>query len=621
LNITSLDTLLIWDRNDNPPNDRFALLWNGYQETECHFSLLKKINEDPEKFREDYLKLIYDYGELIVDGKRIIEHLELQPEYSLYWMSLLSEKSLIKSKTVQNCVRLISIKYYLNLFNPKSVSFFSSNSSVSKAIEQLCINENITYKYFPHKNKKQYTTSDFYKKTPYFIQGPIFLFNHIIKRWPLRNINIPKWFSGKSSIFIFSYFFNLNQKACSSGYFYSRQWESFPGVLENSGKKINWIHHYLSTANEPDISIAKLWLNKINKKQNLKSAHIFLDSFLSIKLIIKTIRDWIRTYYKMIQIQKPLLKAIYNHPNAWLWSILEDDWYSSVYGKVLMSNILWFHLIDKAISNLPKQHLGLFLCENMNWEYAFIYLWRKHGHGRLIAVPHSTINYWDLRFFDQPQIWKARDPLRKPLPDLIAVNGNLSWNSYKNANQPMDRMVKVEALRYLHLEKYKSNAIIREFKKPIQLLVLGDIVYNTTNSMLKILDSAYEHLNDAYQLIFKPHPANPIKLDNYSSLKISVTNDKLDLLLQKFDGVICSIYTSASIEALSTGLPVITFLDNHDLNYSPLCGVNDACFVSSGEEFVQALKNQYQNTIPINEGNYYWTNPDLPRWKKLLEFD
>ena len=139
--------------------------------------------------------------------------------------------------------------------------------------------------------------------------------------------------------------------------------------------------------------------------------------------------------------------------------------------------------------------------------------------------------------------------------------------------------------------------------------------------MLKILDSAYEHLNDAYQLIFKPHPANPIKLDNYSSLKISVTNDKLDLLLQKFDGVICSIYTSASIEALSTGLPVITFLDNHDLNYSPLCGVNDACFVSSGEEFVQALKNQYQNTIPINEGNYYWTNPDLPRWKKLLEFD
>ena len=147
MNITSLDTLLIWDRNDNPPNDRFALLWNGYQETECHFSLLKKINEDPEKFREDYLKLIYDYGELIVDGKRIIEHLELQPEYSLYWMSLLSEKSLIKSKTVQNCVRLISIKYYLNLFNPKSVSFFSSNSSVSKAIEQLCINENITYKY------------------------------------------------------------------------------------------------------------------------------------------------------------------------------------------------------------------------------------------------------------------------------------------------------------------------------------------------------------------------------------------------------------------------------------------------------------------------------------------
>jgi surface carbohydrate biosynthesis protein (TIGR04326 family) len=257
----------------------------------------------------------------------------------------------------------------------------------------------------------------------------------------------------------------------------------------------------------------------------------------------------------------------------------------------------------------------------MDWERAFIHFWKKHNHGQLIAVPHSTIRYWDLRYFDDRCVWDSKDVLAQPIPDQIAVNGNLSWNSYKNANQPMDRMVKVEALRYLHFEKYKSNEIIREFKKPIQLLVLGDIVYNTTNSLLKILDFVYEDLNDVYQLIFKPHPANPIKLDNYSRLKISITNDDLDLLLHKFDGVICSIYTSASIEAVSTGLPVITFLDNHDLNYSPLCGVKDACFVSSVEEFEQALKNQYQNTIPINDGHYFWTNADLPRWKKLLEVD
>ena len=124
---------------------------------------------------------------------------------------------------------------------------------------------------------------------------------------------------------------------------------------------------------------------------------------------------------------------------------------------------------------------------------SLIHFWKKYGHGQLIAVPHSTIRYWDLRYFDDKNVWKLNDSFSQPIPDQIAVNGPLSWNSYKKANQPMDRMVKVEALRYLHLDKYKKfklmnneHFVIKDRK--INLLILGDIVQETTDAMLKQLE-------------------------------------------------------------------------------------------------------------------------------------
>ena len=54
-----------------------------------------------------------------------------------------------------------------------------------------------------------------------------------------------------------------------------------------------------------------------------------------------------------------------------------------------------------TMASLPRQRLGLYLCENQGWERIFIRAWRKHGHGKLIGVAHSTIGYWDMRYFDQ----------------------------------------------------------------------------------------------------------------------------------------------------------------------------------------------------------------------------
>lgn len=615
--------MIIWDQKGFPPEDKKALLWNGYKDTNYHCSLLKYIDTNSERLRAEYLSFIYDLGQLNVSGKRVVEYLEIEQGFSLWWMGLLAEKNPVKSNTVQTSLRLMAIRDLIKKMKPNKIELYSSNYNVAESLIKLCELNKISFSFNRQKpNKFNWSTKNIFKIFPHIFQGLIFLVNHVLKRWSLRRIQWPAWFSGETSIFIFSYFFNLDKKKSALGEFYSRQWETFPEYLNNHKKKIIWIHHYLSTPNEPSTSLARRWLSSFNKKK-VDNVHCFLDSFLSVNVIIKSFNQWFNFIVNINPIEKKMERLLFNHQNDWLWPIIQDDWKSSVYGSVVMQNILWVNLIDKAMAEIPKQNLGLYLCENMDWERAFIHFWKKHKHGHLIAVPHSTIRFWDLRYFDDKRVWGSKDILSQPIPDQIAVNGPLSWDTLKKANQPMDKMVKVEALRYLHLDKKnklkpKMNEANTIGKNKIKLLLLGDIVYETTDAMLKLLEFSHEILRK-YELTLKSHPAAPIKIEDYPNLNLNISNVDLDMLLPKYQGVICSIYTSASIEAVALGLPVITILDNNELNYSAFYDDTGVNFVSTKQEIEAALIMQYQgkNTKDNNE-KYFWTNPNYPLWSEVL---
>ena len=276
------------------------------------------------------------------------------------------------------------------------------------------------------------------------------------------------------------------------------------------------------------------------------------------------------------------------------------------------------------MSSLPNQNIGLYLCENQGWERALIYFWKKYGHGNLIAVQHSTVRYWDLRYFDDPRGSISKNILAQPLPDKIAINGAAAWKMYENANQLMNKMIKVEALRYLHLGKFNPS-VNHSNKKDIygmkKILILGDINKNTTNSMLELLNSISLFLSDGWDLIMKPHPANQIKLGDYPNINITITDKPLEQLLPNFEISIASIFTSASLEVFLAGLNVITVLDDNDFNFSSLRGIQGVPFVSTAGELEMALIECLANPFVKNTDDFFWTDSELPRWKDLLGFD
>ena len=83
---------------------------------------------------------------------------------------------------------------------------------------------------------------------------------------------------------------------------------------------------------------------------------ILLDSFLSIKVVLKYLKSWLFLSLKsrfIINLKDNSMSV--NHLN--LWEILKEDWYRSTSGSIAASNCLWVILFDVALAQVPRQNL------------------------------------------------------------------------------------------------------------------------------------------------------------------------------------------------------------------------------------------------------------------------
>jgi surface carbohydrate biosynthesis protein (TIGR04326 family) len=282
----------------------------------------------------------------------------------------------------------------------------------------------------------------------------------------------------------------------------------------------------------------------------------------------------------------------------------------------MMQNLVWIELLDKIFEEIPQQNLGFYLQENQGWEIAFIHAWKIHNHGKLIGVAHSTVRYWDIRYFDYTS--KKQCKIVKPQPDYTAINGLHALGCYKEANQKTDHLIKVEALRYLYLNKEifrdKQDNNIHRKKK---ILVLGDIQRDLTISMVSALGLA-DISSQEFEFIFKSHPANIIEDIYLEGFKPKKTDQHLERLFEIVDIVITSQATSSGLEAYIYNIPVITFLNHSELNLSALRGMENAIFANSPDSLSHAIKGSQWSKNNSDTDKIFWLDKNLEGWKKLL---
>lgn len=612
--------ILIWDLDKNPCNsDKSIILWSGLSENEIFFSITKFVEDNSLLLRTKYLKWVFELGEININDKSLIENLKIRENLSFWWLTQISEKcNFAKSPQIDNVIKLFAFIKWSKGKKFESLEIVSKNEPLIKCLKCFCEIHNIQfvnrYKRF---NLIEYVKQ---KRLIVFIRTIYWVFKYFMKNFRIVISKSKVWKNSKSEITIISYLFNINAKAFYENKFESYYWGTLPNILSSNGLKTRWLHLYIGGGIFKNIKEADKKLNQLSLSNNDNQEHILLESFLSINIFIKAFIDWFKIIRKHRVLKNSIIRNKYEKIS--LFPFYESDAILSIYGINAFDNLFKLHLFKAAFNGLSKQKTGIYLQENQGWEVTLNYNWKESGHNTLIGFPHSTVRFWDLRYYFDYRLIRNKRLNNLPFPDLIVCNGEVIKKNLLDCGYNPEDLVEAESLRYLDLLKIKHYSDLKSFrnKENIKLLVLGDYSYKSTVFQLSLLENAFSKIQRELTIRFKAHPACPINITHYAKLNMKLETEPLHELLNWADVTFSSESTSAAVDSFISGKEVLIALNFKALNFSPLKDFKNVYFISTSKSLADHLNSfSLTNSLDKNRNEFFYLDKELPKWKILLE--
>lgn len=613
-------TFLVWDCAEAPPSgDWIPVLWRGYCESNAAgFSIPRLVEEQADALRARFLGWVHDLGEAHIGGKRLVDRLVLRPGFSYWWMTLLVEKSYAKSARLFDAVKLLALENLAADRSAGRIILASGDRTLIRAIRLWCDSAGLAFELRRSKTRDGSVSlaRRFYRSLPHIVQAQIFLLRYLWQRWPLRKGGGPP--DPGSQLTIVDYLFHLSPRALTTGQFASNYWSDLVGTFVKGAVRVNWLHHYIRHEAVSSARQARSLIARFNMTGAETQSHTTLDSALGWPVIRRAMRDYSRLILAWLSLRRVRRHFRAMDSKVDLWPLFQQDWHRSLLGATAISNCLFLNLFERILGNRPRQAIGVYLQENQGWEMAFIHAWKAAGHGRLIAVPHSVVRYWDLRYFFDPRSYRRVRENNLPMPDLVAPNGAAAVAILRNGGYPEDKMEEVEALRYLYLADQPVRRVpVRTGTTPLRVLVLTDYVPSVTRQQMRWLTEAARLLPMDTRYIVKPHPAHPVEAGDFPSQRLEITTSSLAELLADCDVAYTSNITAAAVDAYNAGIPVVSALDGGSFNMSPLRGLAGVTYITGSVELAHALRHASESRRVVTEA-YLCLDKRLPRWRKLL---
>ena len=613
----ALTPLTLWDSTEPPPTDAgIVYRWNGHADKGSTRSLLCYAEEHGQRLRQKYLAWVHDVGESRVAGKRLIDHLAIEDGLSYWWLTTFVEKSPYKSP-ITDAIRLLALEEIIVQQRPGGLRLVSANRSLSDALSGLCQRLGIEYDWErrrPKPSGQRHQSRN--HRSPRPLQALRSLARHLRVALPFRHGGTSGWFAGDQAVFFCDYFVNVVPEEAYRGRFRSRYWEGLHDLLRRLGRSGNWLHHNP----DPPPDVASDWVRRFNQNREEQGYHVFLNTYLSWGMVLRVLKRWLRLSYicwRLGDLEDPFRPQ---GSQLSLWPLMKEYWRESLQGSAAVSNLLTIELFDAALRDVPHQKLGLYLCENNEWERAFIHAWRKHGHGRLIGVPHSTPSFWGIRHLTDQRTLRPSGAYPMPQSDLMALNGKAALDEYLSTGGSEEAVVECEAQRFTWSHSVPLARPSHTSRgNNHRVLIIGDVMASFTALMLRMLEAAVSSIPLHAVFDVKPHPACPFRREDFPGVDLTMVSEPLSGILANYDVVYASMTTSGAVDAWLWGLPVIVMLDETQLNFSPLRGRAGVRFVGSPEELAEALGTRFQETVKRAPGdNYFFLDPELPRWQRIL---
>ena len=607
---SSSGVLTIWDSDsDCAIQSESILLWRQFTDQnneQATASICQIIEDNCLDLREKILHLIFDVGNSVRTSLKTQHNIRAGFDY--FWMTQFHSRPYTQSAQLNNLAKLFALFEILQVNKITKLTVYSNDKSLSKVFASIAKMLQIEFQTARAKNSSQNISTAMRIKK--FTPRPLLAIAALIRqcKTSIALKQKPTRVVKPNSISFFDYWYRFADSVSTDRKFASQYWSRLVEELDHT--EVNWWHNLVDQNKLSELNTAKSLLTDFN--QHPRHIHKIVDARVSFKIVMRSIVDHGHLFIKSIPGKKFAPSFVDQNTGIDFWPLFKREWLNSYRGYEALVNCLRFNRLESLISTMPHQKLGVYLIENQPWEMAMIHLWRKFKHGKLIGVAHSTVRFWDLRLMSDMRQFNSISAM--PRPDCIAVNGALAKSSLLESGYPASEIVEVEALMYLHLSAKKAK---QKSNSPKTILVATDYLDSATQAQLRLLEQVVALIPGKYRILLKPHWSQSLKNFKFESEVVSGRKDLSDFFDQA-DVLYCSAITSAVIDGVCSGLPVIQCLDPMSFNLSPLRENVAVQTVRTSAELIKALDKIEILATEVDPNELFNLDSNLPKWKSVL---
>ena len=569
------------------------------------------INRRADELKAKYLEFVAELpGKICHDGKNLKELFAIDDTATLWWYSLIAEKSPFKSDAFNTIVQFDSIIRTIRDGGIGQVIFGCRSHILEKEL--------LKYAKKHHLNISVITERSAQEKLRNILKSGIFLyFAHTVSllmavldtflnaRKIKREFGNPERLSrDKEDIVLTTYFPAIDIEKADKGIFKNIHYPYLQDALESKNRSVLWAMLYTqhsSISFDAAIRYAK---------EFIKNGYriIFVNSFCSAGRLLRAFRLVLLSGLKFLY-HEDRIKEAHAFEGYNIYGFLRHDWHASFAGAVGYSGLLYYIIFKEMVRKINGR-VWVFPTEMHFWEKALIDARNSIGSGTsLFAYQPAGISKMHLFYFNDPREMRREGSYPMPIPDKLLCDGPRPHSYMVQSGWEAGRLEMVEAIRYYHLRQYFSEHVKQDRNEILILLSIHP------RESFSVLSAAYEAFKGAsgISIQVKPHPY--LNLDEVSKLfrgrfkgmPFSIKEGSLKDALSEARIIIAG-ETTASIEALAYGCELINVDSPYWINMSPLRSVRSSVIrtVGSPAELKAAafdiLARKYDPELNFREG-------------------
>lgn len=535
------------------------------------------VDEAALRLRLDYLRWVGDLPKTAAGGGPDLRELfAVDPHASLWWFSLVAEKSPLKSNAFNTLAQLEAIARLARSSGAQKLAYSLGHAPLRQALRRLALDRELEFISLGPSPARRLRDTVFDWPGTRLVVGALrasWYAMRTVSRGVLLRSVVDVFQAREAAdreLLVVAYWPFFDQEAARRGIFRHRQAGSLIESLQASGRKVSWCLIW-NSAGVDSLAQAIGQARRLSRGNRL----IFPETELGLRGLFGAALVWLRCAWRFYRAEKTIARA-HSLQGMAFYELFRDDWYSSFAGVTGCIGLLHYASFQALFKKL-RVETCLYYCEMLEWEKALLCAAKAQGRPRLMfGYQSGTVSPMLLNYFHVPAEIVAGGRYAMPRPHRILCNGELNRRRLAESGWNERDLVVVEAIRYDHVRKSLLGP--RAAKQKLVLVVFSAGIVESGAELAVV----YQALHDLPQVEvrLRSHPGMPLRhllrQGGFppDSPPFPVAEGALDDWLSRAEIVIAGGETGVAVEALASGCWVVTIQIPEHFNMSPLRGIN-----------------------------------------------